>query len=159
MSRRVANPGVSPQPVVGIHFEGITGEGLVVIPPFAFQIPWRNAQLSSGRRDERSNQHGNLSDKRTTPAPETSVRKTAEGANASYMSTYAQQRNVTSEQEQRVSRGALPLDKTHCERVNSGHACHLYEPLKALGKMMPCSSGSRKSCPPHAAQHGSHMSA
>lgn len=31
--RKVANPVASPQPVVGIHFEVIIGEGLIVIPP------------------------------------------------------------------------------------------------------------------------------
>ena len=37
---RVANPAASPQPVVGIHFEVIIGERLIVIPPLlAFQIP------------------------------------------------------------------------------------------------------------------------
>lgn len=42
----VANPLVSPQPVVGIHFEARTVEGLIIIPPpldfsffFFFQIP------------------------------------------------------------------------------------------------------------------------
>ncbi len=33
ISRIVANPVASPQPVVGIHFEVIIGEGLIVIPP------------------------------------------------------------------------------------------------------------------------------
>ncbi|KAL7398481.1 hypothetical protein ABVT39_010592 [Epinephelus coioides] len=54
-------------------------------------------------------------------------KKTAEGANASYVDTYALQlkRNVTSKQERRVSRSAPPLDKTHSERVNAGGAAKL----------------------------------
>lgn len=39
ISGTVANPVASPQPVVGIHFEVIIGEGLIKPPLLALQIP------------------------------------------------------------------------------------------------------------------------
>lgn len=99
-----------------------------------------------------------------TPAPKAGVGKTAAGANASHVSTYAQQRkrNVTSRQEnreRRVSRCALPLplDEAHSERVDTGGAVKLgtlvtcmslYRGSGKFSGAMPCVLGSKKSCPP-----------